>query len=962
MSVAAVVKRHSNGIPVVPKRAHRGGFWAGSARDRPLYSPAIVHDYVDSQLRRLCTDTTETTPRSLPIVEEKKSSYCPRYVEMSVTAEVPIRRSNLWPLNTPSRTCRDMTQLRRSEHVRELGWLGKSPGSLFLNLAAAVTIVCGIVYVGGAWTPSHYGIALQKIGLTYLGPSVGTAREVRGDDWAVLTPYFQIAVANDLGDTDEISPYHEPLRSFFALPTRDWSLIFKPQLWGFLVLPPEYAFSLYHFILIASFIWGFSVLFRQVRIPTHWALLGALLIFFSRFVQVWWTNNAPTFAFAAWPLAAALLPVSIWWRFVLVLYSAAVWLFGLLYVPFIIGAAFALAGLLIALRRDALKISILLPAGCATAAAIVIVAWYFRELIPIMQNTVHPGSRISEGGSVSWIQVLSHVLPYITARQFAPTLPDMNECEVGVVASYLPLLLLIFVDHRMLVKQLRTELWTAGVLGACILLTLAWLVLPLPAEVGRIFLWDRVPPWRLLWAFGLLTSFASLWLASIAHWRVSMSRGALFLSLTGAAWIGTKNGALAENWFDGVILITVTLSAAFILLHPSVRNSNHKGILLTWSVVLTSMVTFGTFNPLQSAYPIFHRPDNSFVDGLRRLAQPRGWVAVPGWYGAMLTGLGLRSINHTLLRPQLDFFRPFFPSMAPAEFNSVFNRYMHAAPASVSAPRIFGPYREDHVLLPIMIFGTPLRVLPITEPEPSSVPKRGQIENVRLETQRDSWKAWIEGWVPLSDMAAEQEIEVFVPDEFKPALGSIHAVRNFRPDLTKQTVGGEFSFGGFIVEVSGAGNSITEEALGRGIRLFSKDENGKRFEAKRAPSNEVLIMSDKKQFLRLPTQGHVDELRLEDNGSVLTVSGWIATNEKKSVDQLALYFSLSTSWADTSWTNRPDVVRAGAALDLLTGFKITIGLEEPLQAIPAGASLCIAGISDGEPVARASDHHSMACR
>ena len=95
---------------------------------------------------------------------------------------------------------------------------------------------------------------------------------------------------------------------------------------------------------------------------------------------------------------------------------------------------------------------------------------------------------------------------------------------------------------------------------------------------------------------------------------------------------------------------------------------------------------------------------------------------------------------------------------------------------------------------------------------------------------------------------------------------------------------------------------------------------------------------------------------------MLTVFGWVATNEKKSVDQLALYFGLSTLWAETSWANRPDVVRAGAALDLLTGFKIRIGLEERLQAIPVGASLCIAAISDGELVARASDHHTMACR
>lgn len=528
-----------------------------------------------------------------------------------------------------------MPELRTNDWLPDQRWKRKLPGSLFLRAAAVVTILCGIVYVGGAWTPSHYGIALQRIGLAQFGPAMGAAREVRGDDWAVLTPYFQIAVANDLRDTNSISPYHETLRSFYALPTKDWSIVFKPQLWGFFVLPPEYAYSLYHFILIASFIWGFSLLFRHMRLDMHWALLGTLLIFFSRFVQVWWTNNAPTFAFAAWPLVAALLPASSWWRFCLVLYSTAVWLFGLLYVPFIIGAAFALGGLLIALRRDAVKSSILLPAGCAAAGGMLIVAWYFRELIPVMQNTIYPGSRISEGGNVSWIQVLSHIFPYIMAMQFKPTLPDLNECEVGVVASYLPLLIAIFVDHRMLLEKLRTELWTVGIFGLCILLTLAWLVLPLPAEIGRVFLWDRVPPWRLLWSFGLLTSFSCLWLASIAKWRVSASRVALFLSVTGAAWIATKAGSLIDNWFDGVILATVTLAAAFAIAHPSAGNSNQKGLLLTWSVVMTSVMTFGTFNPLQSAYPIFHPPASPFVEGLRRVAQPKGWVALPGWYGAM---------------------------------------------------------------------------------------------------------------------------------------------------------------------------------------------------------------------------------------------------------------------------------------------------------------------------------------
>src|SRR5258706_10059595 len=103
-----------------------------------------------------------------------------------------------------------------------------------------------LVYVLNAWTPSHYGQAAAKLGIANAGPVLGAARYIRTDEWGVATPYFQIAVANDLGPVDARSPFKEPLKTFFALPSRDWSMAFKPDLWGFLVLDPAHAFSLHY--------------------------------------------------------------------------------------------------------------------------------------------------------------------------------------------------------------------------------------------------------------------------------------------------------------------------------------------------------------------------------------------------------------------------------------------------------------------------------------------------------------------------------------------------------------------------------------------------------------------------------------------------------------------------------------------------------------------------------------------
>jgi hypothetical protein len=831
----------------------------------------------------------------------------------------------------------------------------------FLPFAGILTLLLGIVYVGGAWTPSHYGVALQKIGIQEFGPTLGSAREVRGDEWAVLTPYFQIAVQNGLGERDATSPYHESLRSFYALPTKDWSIIFKPQLWGFLIAAPENAYSFYHFILIGSLIWGFAILFRQVGIDLHWAVLGALLIFFSRFVQVWWTSIGPTFAFAALPLVAVLAPGPRWRRFILTFYAAAVWLFSLLYVPFIIGGAFAFGGLLVALRRDALKVAVLLPAAGGVVAAMIAVAWYYADLIPIMQSTVYPGSRVSHGGNVHWLQVLSHIFPYIAAIQFEPTIPDMNECEIGTLASYLPLLIATFVDHRMLLQKLRGHWWTVGVFALTISLTLAWLVLPIPPEMGQIFLWHRVPPWRLLWTFGLLTTFASVWLASVATWRISIARVAVFLVITSAIWVATKS-ALLESWFDGVILFTVGLATAVAAIRPAIGTSDRGAVLLVGAAVLTSALTFGTFNPLQSARPIFHPPVSPLIEGLQRLAlaHPKGWIAASGSYGAVLAGLGLPSVNHALLQPQLDFFRSTFSEMEPGEFNTVFNRYMHADLAAVGTPRVLNVNRDDHVLLPMVALGTPLPAAAVTDPTTSPFEYGGQIETVRWEFDRDSWSLLLAGWVPFHDVAPGQALEIRIPTEFTLLRPSVRAVRNYRPDLTAATVGGDFRMGGFIAQLEGLGKPPGK--LSQMVRVLSRAPDGSTFEARPAPTNQLRAVTSMAELTDLPVNGSVDAVALDERGYVIEAYGWVVLPDGNPVDEIAFFSDIPTVGAELLWINRPDVVRAGAASDPFVGFKIRMEISKPLQALPVGASLCVAASTGGKFVARMSNQSSMPCR
>jgi hypothetical protein len=845
------------------------------------------------------------------------------------------------------------------------------PSISLVAVSTLITIFVGTIYVGGAWTPSHYGKVLERIGAPQKGPAIGSARDVRSDEWAVLTPYFQIAVASGLGEQNATSPYHEPLRTFYALPTKDWTIIFKPQLWGFLIFPPEYAYSLYHFVLAASLIWGFALLFRQFGIAVHWAVIGALLIFFSRFVQVWWTSIAPTFAFAPWPLLAALVPGAPVRRFVLVFYAAAVWLLSLLYAPFIIAGAFALLGMLIAFRPDALRAAILLPAALGALAANGVVYYYYQDLFTVMLSTLYPGSRVSGGGNVRSLHLLAHIFPYIATKQFEPVIRDMNECEISTVSSYLPLLVAVFADWRLLIQRIRAFRWTGGVLILCICLMLSWLVLPLPAEMGWIFLWNWVPPWRLLWAFGLLSTCMWIWLASLAEWRITAPRIAIFVLITGGVWLGSKMDVLLENWFDGVILGAVAVCIACTAISAWMRVSTQRhGIALAGSAILTSAVTFGTFNPLQSASPIFHLAPTPMLESMKRLAagHPNGWLALPGSYGAVLAGLGLPSINHALLQPQLGFFRSLFPDLPPDNFNTTFNRYMHVDLGPVSGPQVGGVIpldsfypQEDHVLIPITRVGTPLEVNTLTE-EPTNQPERsGQIESIRLEVGAASWRIWLQGWAPFEDIAPGQSLELWMPEEIAQQQKSVRAVRSIRPELTADAAGRDFRIGGFILEFEGAGDPPPRVFSRNWMRVFSRN-SGTILELVPAPTVQVRMIQEKNALAALAHNGSVEAIELREYGHALAVHGWLSSPVTEPIDEVVFYLDLPTVGAELSWTNRTDVARAMGANHLLSGFTLHIRLLKPLQAVPPATTLCVAALVGGRLLARARDHERFQCR
>lgn len=647
--------------------------------------------------------------------------------------------------------------------------------------ALLVLLLVALIYVANAWTPSHYGQAANTLGIAHAGPVAGEARPIRSDEWAVATPYFQIAVANHFGPRNAFSPYHEPLKTFFALPSRDWSMAFKPDLWGFLVLDPAHAYSLHYAVLALAMVTGFTVLLRQLGCSRGFALAVAATLFLSQFVQVWWTSNAPVLGYAPWPVVAYLWRGPWALRLPAICCSVAVWLIGQLYPPFIVAAGLGFGFLILAFRPQALAPGRLIP-GLVAAAAGAGVAWlHYSDLIPVMAATVYPGQRSANGGGVPALWLVAQAFPYLATQRYEPlTRWATNACEIGVVGSFLPLAVLTFCDHRKLVAWVRGHRWATAVWLLGMALMAAWMVLPVPGR--HLPLINLVPPNRLLWGMGLLFLLGIGVVANAVPWRDSPARRGAFIAAVVAAWLVSKlalgREPLAFNGFDyAVVLILLVL--CFARRQAPTALPPRRTVML--AVVATAFATFGQFNPVQSARPIFEQRPSPVLDALRSYAaaNPRGWAVAPGMYGATINGAGVPAINHTLMRPQLAVFRPAYPDLAPAVFNETFNRYAHAVPSVRWAP---STPQADVMLIAPDPFAIPLPVE--VGAAPAAAAPEGvvdEFEAVRLGPRR--WGIAAGGWANWSAVRAGQQLRVTLAD---PALGRIvraSAYRLSRPGM-----------------------------------------------------------------------------------------------------------------------------------------------------------------------------------
>lgn len=561
---------------------------------------------------------------------------------------------------------------------------------LWLTLA-----LCGIVYVSQYWSPSSYGVLLRQIGQAGEGLVFGEPREIRSDEWGVVTPLTQATVHNGFGRFNKTSIYQEDLRINYGLPIFDWGMVFKPTLWGYLLLEPARAFSLHWFATLALFVAGHFLLFARLGLAPASSMLLSVGLYFTPFTQFWWNEKGPVLAFFPWVLLALLAPWHWSLRLMVFYWVGASWLITNFYPPLFLSLAFVGAVILLAFKSDWLRPSRFIPLAAASVAAGSTAAVYLKDYLLVTARTVYPGGRSVSGGSVPWYEWIAPLFPFSTFDRHFESIRGANICEVGVVGAAFLLVAACCLKYERVGPLVAhgSEMRRPFLLMSIGLLFMAaWMVLPLPAWAGAPFLWNHVQPERMEYAFGLLLMLFVALLCERAGLELTARRVGLYfiavlfgwLALKGWSAVSARSTSLLQSRLSDLIVIPMLLVA---VAATRLRRGSEATTVLAASALSGAFVLFA-FNPIQSSKVIFAGP-NEQTRTLLEAERPEGasGPVAMNMFGATINGLGFPSVAHVTPVPALQFWRQRYPGMPQEAFMATFNRYSHIRlRTDISAP------------------------------------------------------------------------------------------------------------------------------------------------------------------------------------------------------------------------------------------------------------------------------------
>jgi hypothetical protein len=467
------------------------------------------------------------------------------------------------------------------------------PRARVLLAFPALLLLVGIVLVGLGLNGTSSGVFFSQVSHGSDPDLIeGEPLATRADEWNVQTVWAIAQVEQGLPATNNTFPGGMDTTLPQDLPRIDWTVVFRPHLWGFVIMDVGHAIAFKWWlpglaVAAAAYAFLVSVLPRRPGV----AAMVATGFFFSPLFQLWYLSTT------LWPVAWGLATMAaLVWAFkstawtsrwiwsALVGYLTIVMAMGI-YVPFIVPAALVVAFFGVALtvnhllggggmKDTATRILPTLVAGVVASA--VTGVWLFskREVVEAFLGTAYPGERSTPTGSDSLAGFASAI-----ASSFTQTLNAQRPGILGVNASeastffYWGIFLLPVVGwiiHRQ-VRQKQRLPWALIGLTSVVVVLLAFLYLPGWDALARLLVLDKTTANRVrlgmgiasLALFAYVVEYLDRQRMKTSYWLPAVAAGLFLVSQVGIAVLALRR---APGMLDAVQLwwLWALLSAAAI--------------------------------------------------------------------------------------------------------------------------------------------------------------------------------------------------------------------------------------------------------------------------------------------------------------------------------------------------------------------------------------------------------------
>jgi len=414
---------------------------------------------------------------------------------------------------SPGQQARDNTEERPSA---ESGKLGRN---LIVTSLILIYLAVSLLKLNGTSTALWQEVADRQAPTA--GLIAGTAKAIRMDEWFVQTPWIW-------SQSNQNPPFPLTNRNvgngaaplLTNLPVAHWTMLFRPQMWGFFALSKERAFAFnWNFKWFGLLLGGFLFLRILARGNNSLALGGALILLFSSYVQ--WFFSTPTCMpemismvfFALWALdvlfqtksrwaiagAGAILLVAIE-QFVFCCYPRFQIPLVYLALALVVAGAFHYRRQSDNVRDGARPFRLCVLVAVLITAAVLLWQWHREVSLSLkeIQSLVYPGQVVSNGGSFPWYFFLAPFLEFSMTQDHFPA-PFENVCAASGFLFIVPIL------AATLFREARQRRLDA--ISVAIVLFLAgaifFMICGVPALVAQATAWSYVTSSRCILAVGV---------------------------------------------------------------------------------------------------------------------------------------------------------------------------------------------------------------------------------------------------------------------------------------------------------------------------------------------------------------------------------------------------------------------------------------------------------------------------